>query len=110
MGHMPVSWGLPCPVPQLCGIIALLLPLALTWTTYWSEPQRYENGSATNTTPSTVQFARVASALSQTNFVAQVLEVEGRAEPPFLGGASRFSATCRRRDQPALGATGGGSG
>ena len=107
---MPVSRGLPCPVPQLCWIIALLLPLELTWTTNWSEPQRYERGSATNATQRTVQFARVASALSRTNSVAQVLEVDGCAEPPFPGGASRLSAICRRRDQPALGATGGGVG
>ena len=108
---MPVSRGLPCPVPQLCWIIALLLPLELTWTTNWSEPQRYERGFRYQCHTA---YSAVLHALHQlslrTNSVAQVLEVDGCAEPPFPGGASRLSAICRRRDQPALGATGGGVG
>ena len=107
---MPVSRGLPCAVPQLCWVTALLLPSVLAWTTNWSEPQRYESGPATNATQRTLQFARVASALSRTNSVAQVLEVDGCAKPTFPSGASGLSAICRRRGQPALGATEGGAG
>ena len=107
---MLVSRGLPCPAPQLCWVTALLLPLVLAWTTTWSEPQRYERGSATNATQCTVQFARIASALSRVNSVAQVLEVDGCARPTFPSGTSGLSAICRRRGQPALGATEGGAG